>query len=181
MYGYQQMAPWMGGPMRRMRGFPRRYWSPGPWHAQRMAEIRAAEERAAAEQEYLRAGWGTPGWAMNVAPGYSVPGTRADNPAYYGAMESMFDDDALDAELDAILAEEDVLASQEDFGALTAPGCPNCDAQYGGHGYGAQPEVIVTRSPEPSHFVDSVKMGAGLGLGFLAVGVAWGLVSGRVR
>jgi hypothetical protein len=148
-----------------------------PWRRRMMME---QARRQAEEADYLRGGWGEPGWAMNATPGYAVPGTMADNPPmYYGAMPPFDMSDIFDQEIDAILAQEDAMDRQEqmeeDYGALSS--------QDLGPATDAQTTVAVFSGPEDrqqfNHFWDSLKMGAGIGIGFLGVATAFNLLTRR--
>lgn len=188
--GWSQLSHHPQGPSQ--YGF-RPWWSRrfgNPRRRRMMRRQRAlAQQQAAAQAEYddyMRGGWGTPGWATSVAPGYQVPGTYFEQQAAYYGLDGP-GEDAFHAEIDAILAEEDALEAAEveemgamdrDLGAISGPS-RQLPAQYGAHGYGADPQFVSARPP--NHFVDSFKMGAGIGLGFLAVGLGASLLLGGPR
>lgn len=109
--------------------------------------------------------------------------------------------DAFDAEFDAVLAEDDAYESEDQYGAWYG-GSPSRSAAppsfqgpvahaphgygghgYGGHGFGASPPVLVQQPPPSNNspFMDSMKMGAGVGIGFLGVVIGANLLFGGGR
>lgn len=137
------------------------------YHRMMQAARRAEMERQAQEAEYLRAGWGEPGWALQYA-----------GQDYFGSLE----DDLLEIRVDQLLAEEDALDAQdEDFGALTvAPAVQSGAVAHGGgaiQDLGAMPGKV----DPPSTFVESMKSGAGFGIGFMGVMIGLSVLTGGGR
>lgn len=169
-YGY--MAPNHMMPRRGMRPWRRRMMR--PWRRQMMME---QARRQAEYDNYMQGGWGTPGWATQVAAGYNVPGTVADNPSYapqpyYGGLFDDGSSDMFDAEFDAVMAEEEALermesSATEDFGALATQDL----------GSSSTTVAVLPHHEEPkSTFWEAMKMGAGLGVGILGVATVFDII-----